>query len=96
MAAPAQNAATVCDFRLGGAAGDAPSSGDHSHSHSHEQSHSHEHSHDHTQRTTAAAVQEHGHTHDFMDHPGKFTERAIPDHSDRDWNQRAWTVGIGG
>lgn len=36
----------------------------------------------------------HGHTHEHMDHPGHFHERALP--VTRDFNQRAFTVGIGG
>lgn len=31
-----------------------------------------------------------------MDHPGRFHQRDLPDHSRRDWNERAFTVGIGG
>ncbi len=44
--------------------------------------HQHDHSH------------EHGHTHEVMEHAGHFAEREIP--LDRDFNQRAFTVGIGG
>ena len=36
----------------------------------------------------------HGHTHDHADHPGDFHERELP--LDRDFNQRAFTVGVGG
>jgi urease accessory protein len=35
------------------------------------------------------------HTHDEMDHPGFFAERAMP-RADRDYSGRAFTVGIGG
>ena len=35
-----------------------------------------------------------GHTHDHMDHPGHFHERAEP--LDRDFHKRAFTVGVGG
>lgn len=35
-----------------------------------------------------------GHTHDHLDHPGHFHERDQP--LDRDFKQRAFTVGIGG
>ena len=35
-----------------------------------------------------------GHTHDHADHPGHFHERELP--LDRDFNRRAFTVGIGG
>ncbi|GAA5986977.1 hypothetical protein JCM5350_000929 [Sporobolomyces pararoseus] len=58
---------------------------DHSHSHSG----THDHSHDH-------GTQEHGHTHEFMEHPGKFAERDLPDYSQRNWNERGFTIGIGG
>ncbi len=36
----------------------------------------------------------HGHTHDHADHPGHFHDRELP--LDRDFNQRAFTVGVGG
>ena len=49
--------------------------------------HSHSHSH--------SAV-EHGHTHDIMDHPGKFNDRELPNYENRNWDERAFTVGIGG
>lgn len=49
-------------------------------------SHSHNHNHHHHG--------EHGHTHEHMDHPGHFHERDQP--LDRDFKQRAFTVGIGG
>lgn len=39
---------------------------------------------------------DHGHTHDIMDHPGKFNDRLLPNYSSRNWNERAFTVGIGG
>ena len=35
-----------------------------------------------------------GHTHEHLDHPGHFHERELP--LDRDFNRRAFTVGIGG
>jgi urease accessory protein len=35
-----------------------------------------------------------GHTHEHADHPGHFHERAAP--LDRDFTQRAFTVGVGG
>jgi urease accessory protein len=35
-----------------------------------------------------------GHTHDHSDHPGHFHERELP--LDRDFKQRAFTVGVGG
>lgn len=39
---------------------------------------------------------EHGHTHDHLDHPGKFSERDLPDYSARNFDERGFTVGIGG
>jgi urease accessory protein len=36
----------------------------------------------------------HGHTHENLDHPGHFHERDVP--LDRDFGQRAFTVGVGG
>jgi urease accessory protein len=36
----------------------------------------------------------HGHTHEHMDHPGHFHDRDLP--LDRDFSQRAFTVGVGG
>ncbi|KAJ1920318.1 hypothetical protein H4219_001431 [Mycoemilia scoparia] len=50
--------------------------------------HSHNHSHDHSH--------EHGHTHEVLDHPGRYGEREPTKYSDRDWAERAFTVGIGG
>lgn len=54
-------------------------------------SHSHEHSHSH-----ASNGNEHGHTHEIMEHAGKFGERDLPNFAHRNWNERAFTVGIGG
>jgi hypothetical protein len=39
---------------------------------------------------------QHGHTHEHLEHPGKFAERDLPDYSGRDWVERGFTVGIGG
>src|SRR6266850_399678 len=36
----------------------------------------------------------HGHTHDHADQPGRFHDRELP--LDRDFNKRAFTVGVGG
>lgn len=58
--------------------------------HSHPGSHSHSHSHG------GSSAVEHGHTHEIMDHPGKFGERDVPNYASRNWNERAFTVGIGG
>ena len=61
---------------------------DHDHSHSHEHSHDHDHSHSHDHTG-------HGHTHEHMEHAGLFEERELSG-SNRDYNRRAFTVGIGG
>jgi len=39
---------------------------------------------------------EHGHTHEHLEHAGKFAERDMPDYSSRNWDERAFTIGIGG
>ncbi|KAI8835333.1 urease accessory protein ureG [Chytridium lagenaria] len=53
-------------------------------------SHSHSHaSHDHGPR-------DHGHTHDAMEHPGRYLERDAPLYNNRNWSDRGFTVGIGG
>ncbi|CAI2173061.1 999_t:CDS:10, partial [Funneliformis geosporum] len=49
----------------------------------------HGHSHDH-------GVGEHGHTHEQLDNPGKYNERELPKYGNRNWKERAFTVGIGG
>ncbi|KAI0372214.1 urease accessory protein UreG [Pilatotrama ljubarskyi] len=54
-------------------------------SHSHGSGPSHEHGPD-----------EHGHTHEHLDHPGKFAERDMPNYSSRNFEERGFTVGIGG
>ena len=39
----------------------------------------------------------HGHTHEHMDNPGEFDKRDPPlDEAKRNWDERAFTVGIGG
>ncbi|AFR92807.1 urease accessory protein UreG [Cryptococcus neoformans] len=40
--------------------------------------------------------EEHGHTHEHLEHAGKFAERDMPDYTGRNWTERAFTVGIGG
>ncbi len=47
-------------------------------------SHTHPHSHSHG----------HSHSHEHSDHPGQFNSRDLP--LDRDYSQRAFTVGVGG
>ncbi|EIN12342.1 urease accessory protein ureG [Punctularia strigosozonata HHB-11173 SS5] len=59
------------------------------HTHSHEAGGpTHSHSHD--------GVGDHGHTHEQMDNPGKFSERDMPDYSSRNFEERGFTIGIGG
>jgi urease accessory protein len=57
---------------------------EHEHVHVHEDVHGHPHPHSHP----------HGHSHDELEHPGRFHEREVP--LERDFQQRAFTVGIGG
>lgn len=58
-------------------------------SHSHDGLASHSHAHE----FNAA---EHGHSHETLDGPGSFASREMPLIAGRDWNERAFTVGIGG
>ncbi|KAL7422911.1 hypothetical protein Q5752_002208 [Cryptotrichosporon argae] len=65
--------------------------------HTHTHTHDHDgasHTHAHTDGTWTP--DEHGHTHEHLEHAGKFSERDLPDYSGRDFNERAFTVGIGG
>lgn len=57
--------------------------------HSHDDSGPHSHSHE----FNAA---EHGHSHEILDGPGSYVGREMPIVAGRDWNDRAFTVGIGG
>ena len=58
--------------------------------------HSHDgltpHFHDHSAFNAA----EHGHSHEILDGPGSYMGREMPLIEGRDWNDRAFTVGIGG
>ncbi|TFY61055.1 hypothetical protein EVJ58_g4750 [Rhodofomes roseus] len=63
----------------------ANASGQPTHSHSHDGGASHTH-----------GPGEHGHTHEHLDHPGKFAERDLPDYSSRNFEERGFTIGIGG
>ncbi|KAK4690596.1 hypothetical protein P7C71_g6229, partial [Lecanoromycetidae sp. Uapishka_2] len=49
--------------------------------------------HSHSHESNAA---EHGHSHDILDGPGSYANREMPIIAGRDWNERAFTVGIGG
>ncbi|KAI1497038.1 CobW/HypB/UreG, nucleotide-binding domain-containing protein [Biscogniauxia marginata] len=59
---------------------------------------SHTHSHDgvtgHSHDGFSAA--EHGHSHEILDGPGSFLGREMPIVEGRNWNERAFTIGIGG
>ncbi|KAI0078229.1 urease accessory protein UreG [Panus rudis PR-1116 ss-1] len=39
---------------------------------------------------------DHGHTHEHLENPGKYAERDLPDYSSRNFEERGFTVGIGG
>ncbi|TFK48634.1 Ni-binding urease accessory protein [Heliocybe sulcata] len=47
------------------------------------------HSHDH-------GLGEHGHTHEHLDNAGKYSERDLPEYSSRNFQERGFTIGIGG
>ena len=57
------------------------------HSHGDLASHSHSHEFD---------AAEHGHSHEILDGPGSYANREMPMIAGRDWNERAFTVGVGG
>lgn len=54
-------------------------------------SHSHDHGHDHSH-----AAADHGHTHEILTGPGSYLAREPPIVEGRKWEERAFTVGIGG
>lgn len=41
-------------------------------------------------------ARDHGHTHEQMDSPGLYNDRPKAIYDNRDWSERAFTVGIGG
>ncbi|KAL9103378.1 MAG: hypothetical protein Q9163_001554 [Psora crenata] len=49
-------------------------------------------SHDHSHAFDAA---DHGHSHDALNGPGSYANREMPLIANRDWNERAFTIGIG-
>jgi hypothetical protein len=55
---------------------------------------SHSHSHDGASHSHAAA--DHGHTHEILDGPGSYLGRELPIIEGRDWEDRSFTIGIGG
>jgi len=94
-------AADICSFvpdesvkvsqTQGGGGGDAP----HAHSHDHGAG-PHSHSHDPSPNSGLFTLADHGHTHEHLEHAGKFAERDLTDWSGRDFEERGFTVGIGG
>lgn len=60
--------------------------------HSHDGVHSHSHSHSHDGFNAA----EHGHSHEILDGPGSYLGREMPIVEGRNWQDRAFTIGIGG
>ncbi|KAH0446004.1 hypothetical protein IEQ34_025163 [Dendrobium chrysotoxum] len=85
-------AANVCDFQLapGQSKDQLSATSEHTHTHDGDTGHTHGHS------QVGGGGGEHGHTHEIMEHAGKFAERDIPNYANRDWDERAFTVGIGG
>jgi urease accessory protein len=80
----------VCDFQIAPGQAGLADGQQQPHVHSHDEAsvpHSHHH---------GDPAKEHGHTHEVMEHPGKFSERDLPNYESRDWDERAFTVGIGG
>lgn len=55
---------------------------------------SHSHSHEAASHSHSAA--DHGHTHEILDGPGSYVGREMPIIEGRDWEDRSFTVGIGG
>jgi hypothetical protein len=54
------------------------------------------HSHDGETHTHSHEAGEHGHTHEVWPNPGSFSNREKPIEVGRNWQERAFTVGIGG
>ncbi|KAF2201950.1 urease accessory protein ureG [Delitschia confertaspora ATCC 74209] len=54
------------------------------------------HSHNGVSHSHAGGAVDHGHTHEILDGPGSFLGREMPIIEGRDWNDRAFTIGIGG
>jgi urease accessory protein len=56
--------------------------------------HSHDGIHSHAHDGMSAA--EHGHSHEILSGPGSYRGREMPIVEGRNWDDRAFTVGIGG
>ncbi|PIL25300.1 hypothetical protein GSI_13189 [Ganoderma sinense ZZ0214-1] len=54
------------------------------------------HTHSHEGHIHSHGPNEHGHTHEILDHPGRFSERDMPDYAGRNFEERGFTIGIGG
>lgn len=53
--------------------------------------------HDHTHGShTHDGPGDHDHTHEHLENAGKYSERDLPDYSSRNFEERGFTVGIGG
>ncbi|RMZ05408.1 hypothetical protein D0860_05976 [Hortaea werneckii] len=55
-----------------------------------------DHTHSHDGHSHAHPGGDHGHSHEVLDGPGSFLGREMPIIEGRDWQDRAFTVGIGG
>ncbi|KAF2005140.1 urease accessory protein ureG [Amniculicola lignicola CBS 123094] len=56
----------------------------------------HSHSHDDPAHSHSHAAADHGHTHEILDGPGSYLGREMPIIEGRVWEERAFTIGIGG
>ncbi|CAO3656000.1 unnamed protein product [Mucor fragilis] len=56
----------------------------------------HDHGDGHVHSHAGHDAHDHGHTHEQMDSPGLYQERPKAIYKNRDWSERAFTVGIGG
>jgi len=54
------------------------------------------HTHDHGSGGHTHDHGDHGHTHEHLDNPGKYAEREMPNFYSRNFEERGFTVGIGG
>ncbi|RAK96261.1 urease accessory protein UreG [Aspergillus ibericus CBS 121593] len=57
---------------------------------------SHSHSHDNGAGHSHDDFNGHGHSHEILDGPGSYLNREMPLSEERDWRDRAFTIGIGG
>jgi len=97
--------AETCRFEDHTAGSSLPVTPGASGSHSHDGTNFHSHSHarplfsfdddEHAHPGTWTPL-EHGHTHEHLEHAGKFGERDLPDYTHRNFKERGFTIGIGG